>query len=94
MARAREGEAAMTYVATLGGEPLASGTMQKVQEAASTAITSLLAEDPEGVAMSAQQANRDFQSGTVEATVASVGEWKCPIWVHGKAQTLIVTKER
>lgn len=84
----------MTYRATLGGEDLVTGTMQEVQEVASVAITDLLAQDPDGVAMSAQQANRDFQSGTVEATVASVGEWKCPIWVHGEARTLIVTKER
>lgn len=84
----------MTYAATLGGKPLISGTMQEVQAVASTVITDLLAQDPEGVAMSAQQANRDFQSGTVEVTIASVGEWKCPIWVHGEAKTLIVTKER
>lgn len=83
----------MTYTATLGGEPLATGTMREVQTAVSMAVTELLAQDPESVAMSAQQANRDFQSGTVEATVASVGEWRCPLWVHGKAQTLIVTGE-
>lgn len=83
----------MAYSVTLGGEPLAQGTMQEVQMAASEAITGLLAEDPDGVAMSAQQANRDFQTGTVEATVASTGEWKCPVWVHGKAQTLSVTGE-
>jgi len=84
----------MTYTAKLGGELLKTGTMQEVQAASADAMTKLLAQDPDGVAMSAMQANRDFQSGTVEATVASVGEWKCPIWVHGKAQTLIVTKER
>lgn len=84
----------MTYIATLGGEPLATGTMQEVQAASAEAITDLLAQDPDGVAMSAQQANRDFQSSTVEATVASAGEWKCPIWVHGEARTLVVTKER
>lgn len=84
----------MTYRATLGGEDLITGTMQEVQAVASMAITDLLAQDPDGVAMSAQQANRDFQTGTVEVTVASVGEWKCPIWVHGEARTLIVTKER
>lgn len=84
----------MTYTATLGGQPLITGTMEEVQAVVSVVITDLLAQDPDGVAMSAAQANRDFQSGTVEATVASVGEWKCPIWVHGNAQTLIVTKER
>lgn len=84
----------MTYTATLGGKPLKTGTMQEVQAASADAMTQLLAQDPDGVAMSAMQANRDFQAGRVEATVASVGEWKCPIWVHGKAQTLIVTKER
>lgn len=84
----------MTYRATLGGEPLITGTLQEVETASADAITDLLAKDPEGVAMSAQQANRDFRSGTVEATIASVGEWKCPIWVHGEAKTLIVTKER
>lgn len=67
--------------------------MQEVQAASMGVLTDLLAEDPDGVAMSASQANRDFQSGTVEATVASVGEWRCPIWVHGDARTLIVTKE-
>lgn len=80
----------MRYSVTLGGKPLAQGTMQEVQFAASGAITELLAQDPDGVAMSAQQANRDFQTGTVATTVASTGEWKCPIWVHGKAQTLAV----
>jgi hypothetical protein len=84
----------MTYRATLGGEPLATGTMQEIQQASADAITGLLAVDPDGVAMSAQQANRDFQTGSVEVTIASVGEWKCPIWVHGEAKTLIVTKER
>jgi hypothetical protein len=83
----------MTYTATLGGKSLATGTMQEVQAASAQAITGLLAQDPEGVAPSAQQANRDFQSGTVEATVASVGEWKCPVWVHGEPRTLRVTKE-
>lgn len=83
----------MTYKATLGGKPLATGTMQEIQAASMEAITGLLAEDPDGVAMSAQQANRDFQSATVETTIASVGEWKCPLWVHGDAKTLIVTKE-
>lgn len=81
------------YSATLGDTPLTTGTLQEVQAASAEAITGLLAQDPEGVAMSAQQANRDFQNGTVAATVASTGEWKCPIWVHGVAQTLIVTKE-
>ncbi|WP_327719905.1 hypothetical protein OG381_34520 [Streptomyces sp. NBC_00490] len=83
----------MTYKATLGGEPLATGTMQEIQQASMEAITEALGKDPEGVAMSAAQANRDFQSSTVEATVASVGEWKCPMWVHGDALTLVVTKE-
>jgi hypothetical protein len=83
----------MAYTATLGGKPLVTGTMREVQAASAEAITGLLAQDPDGVAMSAQQANRDFQSGTVLATVASAGEWKCPIWVHGKAQALTVTKE-
>lgn len=83
----------MPYTATLGGKPLATGTMQDVQAASAEAVTALLAQDPEGVAMSAQQANRDFQSGAVEAIVASAGEWKCPMWVHGKAQTLVVVKE-
>jgi hypothetical protein len=82
----------MAYTATLGGEPLRTGTMQEVQAASAEAITVLLEQDPDGVAMSAQQANRDFQSGTVEATVASTGEWKCPIWVNGKAQSLTVTE--
>lgn len=82
----------MTYTAALGGMPLVTGTMQEVQAASAEAITDLLAQDPDGVAMSAQQANRDFQSGTVEATVASVGEWKCPIWVNGDARTLTVVK--
>lgn len=84
----------MTYKATLGGEDLKTGTMQEVEAASADAITRLLAVDPDGVAMSAQQAIQDFRTGTVEATVASVGEWKCPIWVHGEGQTLIVTKER
>ena len=83
----------MTYTATLGGKPLVTGTMQEVQAASAEAITALLAQDPDGVAMSAQQANRDFYSGAVEATVATAGEWKCPIWVHGQAQTLTVVKE-
>jgi hypothetical protein len=83
----------MTYKATMGGKPLTTGTMQDVQAAVSAVVTDLLAQDPDGVAMSAQQANRDFQTGTVEATVASVGEWKCPMWVHGQARTVIVTKE-
>lgn len=83
----------MTYVATLGGKPLAKGTMQEIQAASMEAITEALALDPDGVAMSARQANSDFQSSTVEATVASQGEWKCPMWVHGEARTLVVTKE-
>lgn len=80
----------MRYSVTLGGKPLAQGTMQDVQTAVSAAVTEMLAQDPEGVAMSAQQANKDFQTGTVEATVASTGEWKCPVWVHGKATTFVV----
>ena len=83
----------MTYTATLAGQPLVKGTMQEVQAASMGVLTELLAEDPDGVAMSAAQANRDFQAGSVGATVASVGEWRCPIWVHGEAKTLIVTKE-
>lgn len=83
----------MTYVLTMGGKPMVTGTMQDVETAVSTTITDLLAQDPDGVAMSAQQANRDFRTGTVEATVASVGEWKCPLWVHGQARTLVITKE-
>ncbi|MEW2498349.1 hypothetical protein AB0942_33175 [Streptomyces nodosus] len=81
------------YRATVAGEPLAVGTIKDVQTAVSRVVTELLAQDPEGVAMSAQQANSDFQSGTVEATVASVGEWVCPMWVHGEAKTLRVAKE-
>ncbi len=83
----------MTYTATLGGTPLVTGTLQEVQAAVSVAVTDLLAQDPDGVAMSAVQANRDFQAGTVEATIASTGEWKCPLWVHGQAQTIAVMKE-
>lgn len=82
----------MTYEVTLGGEPLARGSMREVQTAAAGAVTNLLAQDPDGVAMSAQQANTDFQSGTVEAAVASTGEWQCPIWVHGDATTLRVVR--
>lgn len=81
------------YTATLAGKPLASGTMQEVQAAASEAITGLLAQDPVGIALSAQRARSDFQNGTVEATVASRGEWRCPFWVHGEAQALRVTRE-
>lgn len=83
----------MAYTAMLDGKSLATGTLQEVQAASAEAMTKLLALDPEGVALSAQQANRDFQGGTVEATVASVGEWRCPVWVHGRRQTLTVSKE-
>lgn len=83
----------MTYKATLGGKPLVTGTMQEIQQASMEAITEALGKDPDGVAMSAQQAHSDFRAGRVETVVADVGEWKCPIWVHGDAQTLIVTKE-
>jgi hypothetical protein len=83
----------MAFTATLDGVPLATGTLQEVQAASAEAMTGLLAQDPEGVALSAQQARRDFQTGTVEATVASVGEWRCPVWVHGQRQTLTVSRE-
>lgn len=83
----------MAYKATLGGKPLATGTMKEIEVAASGAITDALGEDPEGVAMSAVQARRDFDSGAVETAIASMGEWKCPMWVRGKARTLLVTKE-
>jgi hypothetical protein len=83
----------LPYTVTLDGKPLARGTMQEVQAASAEAVTDMLAQDPNGVAMSAQQANRDFQSGTVEASVASTGVWQCPFWVHGKASTLRVIEE-
>lgn len=83
----------MPYTVTLGGKHLARGTMREVQAASAEAVTGLLAQDPNGVAMSAQQANRDFQSGTVEASIASTGVWQCPFWVNGTASTLRVIKE-
>lgn len=81
------------YRVRLDSKTIGKGTLQQVQAASMEAVTDLLAQDPDGVAMSAQQANKDFQAGTVEATVASTGEWKCPIWVHGAAHTLSVTRE-
>lgn len=81
------------YKITLDGKPLASGTLQEAQQASMEAITGLLAQDPEGVAPSAQQANGAFQRGAVQQAVDDHGEWKCPLWVHGQAHTLRVTRE-
>ena len=80
------------YRVTLSGEPLAAGTLQEAQQAAMQAITGLLAQDPEGVAPGAQQANSAFQQGAVQRAVDDHGEWKCPLWVHGQAHTLRVTR--
>ena len=83
----------MAFKVTLDGAVLAQGDMKTVQAASAEAVTVLLGQDPEGVAMSASQANRDFQNGAVESAVALKGEYRCPFWVHGAASTLIVTKE-
>lgn len=83
----------MTYKVTLDGAVLAQGDMRAIQAASAEAVTVLLAQDPEGVAMSAVQANRDFQFGAVESAVALSGEYRCPFWVNGAASTLLVTRE-
>lgn len=80
----------MPYKVLLDDREVGRGTLQEAQAASAEAMTGLLAQDPDGVAMSAQQANRDFQTGTVEATVASTGQWQCPIWVNGTRHTLSV----
>lgn len=81
----------MTYKVTLDGATLAQGDMRTVQAASAEAVTVLLAQDPEGVAMSASQANRDFRNGAVESAVAIRGEYRCPLWVNGATSTLLVT---
>ncbi|MFJ2650899.1 hypothetical protein ACIO1C_29790 [Streptomyces sp. NPDC087420] len=81
------------YKVTLDGAVLAQGGMREVQAASAEAVTGLLAQDPDGVAMSAAQANRDFQDGAVEAALAAAGEYRCPFWVKGVPSTLIVTRE-
>jgi hypothetical protein len=82
----------MPYRATLDGAEIGSGTMQDIQAASAQAITGLLAQDPDGVAMSAQDANRAFQSGAVEKAIETDGQWTAPFWVHGRPEKLIVTR--
>lgn len=79
------------YVLSLGGEVRAEGDMASIQTFAADIVTTLLADDPDGVALSASQANADFQRGVVASWVAETGEWSCPFWVHGEATTLKVT---
>lgn len=82
----------MNYTATLDGEPLACGSLQEVQAASSEAVTGFLAQDPDGVAMSAQTAVRAFQTGAVAQAVEEYGQWRLPLWVHGEAHNIVVGK--
>lgn len=83
----------MHYTASLDGSRIASGTAQDIQTAVSTALTDFLAQDPEGVAMSAMSANQAFQDGATVATLPEGGHWDLPLWVHGERHTIKVTRE-
>lgn len=83
----------MTYTATLDGDEIARGTIQEIQAASAEAMTGLLAQDPEGVAISAQTANRAFQSGAVEEGVAEYGHWTTYVMVGEASMTLRITGE-
>lgn len=83
----------MKYAVTLDGDEIARGTIQEVQAASAEAMTGLLAQDPEGVAISAQTANRAFQSGAVEEAVKAYGHWTTYVMVGEASRTLRVSGE-
>lgn len=79
----------MRYRATLDNREIGKGSFQDVQMAVMGVVTDALAENPEGVAKAAQEANSTFEDGFLNYFIDRDGAWRMDL----AGKLLKVTRE-
>ena len=82
------------YKVSVGTTARRVKTFQEARAVVAEAMTSFLAQDPEGAAESAQMANRAFSVGTVQHALDTHGSWRTSLTVHGEPIVVAVVKRR
>lgn len=67
--------------------------MQEVGYVVMNAVTSLLAEDPEGAAAGVMAANRAWSEGAIRHALATHGSWRTIVTINGEAIPVVVVKD-
>jgi hypothetical protein len=80
------------YNVTVGSATRQVQTFQEAAAFVAEGVTSLLAQDPEGVAEGAMTANRAFSGGLVQHALDTDGIWRMTVTVHGEPVPVVVSK--
>lgn len=83
-----------SYKVTVRDRTVRVKDLQGVQFAVMEALTSLLAQDPEGASEGTMMANRAFSVGTVQHALDAHGSWRTTVTVHGEPVAVLVTRRR
>lgn len=83
-----------SYKVTVRDTTVRVKSLQEVQFAVMEALTSLLAQDPEGASEGTMMVNRAFTVGTVQHALDAHGRWRTTVTVHGEPVAVVVTRRR
>jgi hypothetical protein len=81
-----------SYKVSVGGETVRVKTFRAARSVVATAITGLMARDPEAVARHAGAVNMAFESGAAEHSVTAHGSWSTTVTVDGEPVPIVVRK--